>query len=971
MLVVDRVKRMWLAGLVINLLLLSQLPTPSWAQSNPTRRADILAVSSANGNTQIEWGAGDTSAVTAASAWQTLPKLRFQGYELPMQLLTLRLAAPEQVASLITEQITTQVWASRIQPAAPLQPQVLDWEPAPTDHPVEIVALPTAPVFVVRHGQVDGQPIAVVAISPFYEENGVVKLATHFKVQAPAATPIQAADLATSSEQLSSAAVAAVGQPGEFAPTNPAAATRAVKVVVRNPGLQQVLGQALVDAGFTLAGLDPAKLHLTHKGQPIALQVLDLNNGQLTAASKLRFYAPKVGDRWNLTEVYWLTVESVDGLRMAVRAATPAGASGRSDAFEQGAWADYKLYNSLLPGANGEHWFHTDLRVATSSAEPVGVSLSQSNRLPLISGQSTFSVSVSTAYKAQYNLAVQMGSDVKVVSWHSAPEGSLIHNHLLTVTTTQQPEKLVLSVSGSDSKSALSLQQIFWQRPVSLDFQRNGAIFSGVAGTFTYSWQNPAPGLELYDITEPTAPQILAGAQESGFQDGPQARNYLLAGPGTLFSPETIASPGYNFSASDGATAIYIAPVQFMASLDPLVNLRRSQGHMVKVINVQNIYDSWSYGQVSAPAIRTFLRFAYTNWQPHPEAVILVGDGTWDPHNYENKAQSINYIPPYVATVDPWLGETACERCYTQLNGDDPLTGDEQADNSEFFETELLLGRFPVRSVEGLNGVVSKIVRYESNTLLAPWRGSSIFLADNYVQGYDANGSAVYDAAGDFARISDEVVAMQDARQRINRYYYDPYPQLTDPEGKQPWRVPGASAVRDAAISAMNGGAAFVTFNGHSNHWQWARLDGDSTVTTLFSLYDPDALVNNDRFFIAMSMTCLTSQFHKPADSGTTLDERMFLNATGGAVAVWGPAGLSVVHGHDALQRGFYRALWSAAPRTARLGALVEAGHHELLTNSVCCQDVQKTFLLTGDPLMIVQAMPLDSIYLPQVGKAQ
>ena len=57
-------------------------------------------------------------------------------------------------------------------------------------------------------------------------------------------------------------------------------------------------------------------------------------------------------------------------------------------------------------------------------------------------------------------------------------------------------------------------------------------------------------------------------------------------------------------------------------------------------------------------------------------------------------------------------------------------------------------------------------------------------------------------------------------------------------------------------------------------------------------------------------MTCFTSQFFEPADSGTVLDERAFVHPDVGAAAVWGPAGLSVATGHDDLQYGFHRALW-------------------------------------------------------------
>jgi hypothetical protein len=167
----------------------------------------------------------------------------------------------------------------------------------------------------------------------------------------------------------------------------------------------------------------------------------------------------------------------------------------------------------------------------------------------------------------------------------------------------------------------------------------------------------------------------------------------------------------------------------------------------------------------------------------------------------------------------------------------------------------------------------------------------------------------------------------------------------------------------------MSQGAGLVTYNGHSHQWQWARLDTDVNVPGLLSLYDPDAMRNGDKLFITLSMTCLTGQFHKPAHSGTVLDERMLLAQNGGAIAVWGSAGLSVLHGHDALQRGFQQALWSDPPMTTPIGELLEAGYIELLTNSACCQDALQTFLLLGDPLTPARVRPRGPIYLPLISR--
>jgi hypothetical protein len=282
---------------------------------------------------------------------------------------------------------------------------------------------------------------------------------------------------------------------------------------------------------------------------------------------------------------------------------------------------------------------------------------------------------------------------------------------------------------------------------------------------------------------------------------------------------------------------------------------------------------------------------------------------------------------------------------------------------------------------------------------MGAWRGQSVFLADNYITGLDASGAAQKDGAGDFAADSDAGVKLlayppdsnnkdasnpncytdgkygthcYDTSKRgfdAKRVYYDPYPQISDPQGVEPWRVSDPYTTWANVMADLSAGAGLVTYNGHSHHWQWGATDPNAAKGYLFSLYDTDLLSNADALFISLSMTCYTAQFAKPAISGTTFDERMFLNPKGGAVAVWGPAGLSVTTGHANLQHGFYSALWAAPPMKAHMGELVAAGYDDLRQHNTCCQDMLQTFLLLGDPLTPARIQPMDSIYLPLINR--
>lgn len=82
-----------------------------------------------------------------------------------------------------------------------------------------------------------------------------------------------------------------------------------------------------------------------------------------------------------------------------------------------------------------------------------------------------------------------------------------------------------------------------------------------------------------------------------------------------------------------------------------------------------------------------------------------------------------------------------------------------------------------------------------------------------------------------------------------------------------------------------------------------------------------------------------------------------------------GTGGLSVAHGHDKLQEGFFDELNKNVSMTMPFGQLIEAGMQELLLHGVCCQDALQTFVVLGDPLTRARVLIPTEIYLPIVTK--
>ena len=136
-----------------------------------------------------------------------------------------------------------------------------------------------------------------------------------------------------------------------------------------------------------------------------------------------------------------------------------------------------------------------------------------------------------------------------------------------------------------------------------------------------------------------------------------------------------------------GETAVdyvMVSHPDFISSLTPLVDWRESLGHEVAVEDVLAIFDEYGNGRPSPEAIHDYLKDAYANWTP--TYVLLVGDGTSDPKNYL-ESSSNTYMLPYLADVDPWIGEVPVDNRYVSVVGNDIIP-------------DMVTGRFPVNSPE-------------------------------------------------------------------------------------------------------------------------------------------------------------------------------------------------------------------------------------------------------------------------------
>jgi hypothetical protein len=353
------------------------------------------------------------------------------------------------------------------------------------------------------------------------------------------------------------------------------------------------------------------------------------------------------------------------------------------------------------------------------------------------------------------------------------------------------------------------------------------------------------------------------------------SESYTLLWAGKPLEVDAIRADKPSKLGATGQQADYlmIAHASLLDAIQPLAEHRRREGLAVAVVDVQDIYDEFNHGIVSAEAIRDFISHSVHAWQPPaPRFVLLVGDASWDSRhddkadqNYADwtagmeranrfvKNSSTPYADPHVRRdLLPTLqartqeGYAASDSELVAITGDDWLP-------------DLAVGRLPVASPEEVTDIVRKILNYERESAgPAKWRRNFLLLT---------NEESRMQKRSDKLGAEPELGGL--AGTRI-------YPRSADQDN---------SAHQDRLIEAWDAGQLLVHFLGHGGRYIWRTGPPDLKKNhDLFTLQDVDRLAPGSNLPLVLSMTCYSAPFDHPlADS---IGEKLLRAPNRGAVGV-------------------------------------------------------------------------------------
>ena len=339
-------------------------------------------------------------------------------------------------------------------------------------------------------------------------------------------------------------------------------------------------------------------------------------------------------------------------------------------------------------------------------------------------------------------------------------------------------------------------------------------------------------------------------------------------------------------SAAGSADLLMISYADFIPAVKPLVDLRRQEGFATTVVDVQDVYDEFSFGVKDPNAIKRFLAWAKSHWQKPPHYVLLVGDASYDPRNFGGVGGD-DYVPT-----------TYEDTQYLTAPSDDSL-----ADFNGDGIPEMAVGRLPVSSVAQATAMVAKLVRYDQGT-----RARSMLLVSDKNIDYD------------FEAQSQTLLGLIPGDVQVSSVNRNQGP--TD------------AAVRTRLLGALNQGPTIVNFFGHGAIEFW-------TSGSILKRADGPSLTNSNSLSLYLMMTCLNGYFVGGPEL-VSLGESLLLSP-GGAIGTWSSSGETVPTDQVIADQQAVKLLLNTPGMT--LGDAMIMGKsviHDI--------DVRHTWVLLGDP---------------------
>jgi hypothetical protein len=673
----------------------------------------------------------------------------------------------------------------------------------------------------------------------------------------------------------------------------------ALKLTVKREGWYRVTQPEMAAAGFPTAS-DPRWLQMVVEGREVPIAVVTSPEGRFDESSFIEFYGLGLDTPSTDARAYWLIAGQSPGQRIERVEAKGIAASGHS--FTQTVERrERTIYFAALLNGERENFF---------GAVVTGQSLEQALNLPRLETSAlqpaTVEIALQGVTQQPHRVEARLNGQLLGFLEFNGQENRRAHFAVPHALLNEGMNSVRLTAQNGASDIALveairvSYQHTFTAEDNQLTLVAAGGERLTIDGFTTKA-------LRVFDVTDPDRSQELIGEVEQS-KDGGYALTVAASGIGArrlvTLSEDRILRPAAlklhapsALKKAAGADFVIITRREWFAMVEPLAARRESEGLRVALVDIEDVYDEFAFGNKRPQAIRDFFSYAKGNWKVTPSYALIVGDASYDPKNYLGYGEN-DVVPTKL--VDTRFMETASDEWFGDFDGDGI--------------SEVMIGRLPARDAAEAARMIAKLLRYEQS-------GStpSALLVSDANDGYN------------FEQTIDELGGLLPPSMRV--------------EAIKRGQLDAATA-KGRLLAALASGPQLVNYVGHGSSNAWR---GD-----LLTAVEAGELTNT-QLSVFVLMNCLNGMVQEA--SGDSLGEAL-LKAEGGAVAAWASSGMTFPQGQAEMNRALYKELFAARQQgskdsAGRIGEAIQKAKRA--TSDI---DIRRTWILLGDPTLRLQSTP-------------
>jgi hypothetical protein len=627
----------------------------------------------------------------------------------------------------------------------------------------------------------------------------------------------------------------------------------AIKISVKSEGWYKVTQPELVRAGFN-ANVNPNSLQMVVDGQELPIVVSVGKSGNFDETSAVEFYGVGLNTQATQTRTYWLMVGPGSGKRITqIKAEGKVGnALSYSTTVER---KDRSVYFSSLRNGETENFFGGAITSGSANQELIlpNVDLSSSAKVELevaVQGVTLLPHRVSVQVNGYVAGEVILDEQKQGIERFQFPHSWLKEGNNIVQLT---------SMNSASDVSLVDYLRLTYQHTFKADNNSLKLTVSARDGVTIDGFTDNS--VRVFDVTEANAVKELIGPVDKTSQGyaitvlpiGAGNRTLLAVTAGKAKQSTAIRQDLESSwrSSNQGANFIILTRREFFSALEPLKMVRESQGYKVAMVDVEDVYDEFSYGHKSLQAIKDFLTYANKSWKLQPKYLLLAADATYDPKDYL-RIGDYDLVPTKL--IETAAIESASDDWFADFNNDGI--------------SDLMVGRLPIRTVADAQLFVKKIFTYESKKL-----ESSVLLVSDANEGFN------------FEQASAQLVPYLPAgitAQQIKRGQVD------------------TAIAKQQLLEAFSSGQKIINYVGHGsmNFWRGNLLTSE----------DARALTNGDHLPLVVIMNCLNGFYQDPTLAG--LGESLVKAEKGGAVAVWASSAITSPDDQALMNQQFFRAVF-------------------------------------------------------------